>query len=651
MARFIIEEPQQYIIEEPQQYIIEEPSVFNPPVTAGNRANAATSGINRGIASLLGLPVDTAENALNLALAGVGTVAGMAGRPDLMPAPMRGTIGGSESISRGMNALGINTEEQSTAYDPASRMLYRGGIVAGGSVPFMFNPAGVRQALTAGTGAAIGGEVSDNPLAPAIGAITPQALSSSLSAATRAAMGTSGPSTIRAFEQAGIDPTLGQATGKTWIQGLENLSSKYPGGVTAFRDFIDRQQSGLGLKVSTGTEAVKAGKAIEQGIKRDGGFLDRSQATWRQLDDKLSQSMPPDHQATPVKTLEALDRLTKPLEGAEGAGSVLRTGKLASLRDALVKDMAATPGRTVTVPGVANVKTPGQPAATTIPYESLRQLRSRVGLMLDDALTRDIPQGELAAVYKAMSEDIKTAAQAAGPSASAAWYRQNKYWAARQARVDDVLKNVLGKTFEETFLNAAPRNVDEVSKIRATMRSLTPDEREIVSSAVVNRLGRATPGRQGAEGDRFSSDTFLTNWNRMSAGAKAQLFQDQAYRQSLDAVAKVAERIKTSSEVLRNSSGTAGAGAPYALAGASAYGLASGDATPLMGAVATVAGNGILARYVFTNPATVKWLAGASRSKPADVPKQLARLTAIVNASQDPEEKSALEEFAATLGN
>ena len=48
----------------------------------------------------------------------------------------------------------------------------------------MFNPAGVRQALTAGTGAAIGGEVSDNPLAPAIGAITPQALSSSLSAAT-----------------------------------------------------------------------------------------------------------------------------------------------------------------------------------------------------------------------------------------------------------------------------------------------------------------------------------------------------------------------------------------------------------------------------------------------------------------------------------
>ena len=52
MARFIIEEPQQYIIEEPQQYIIEEPSVFNPPVTAGNRANAATSGINRGIASL-----------------------------------------------------------------------------------------------------------------------------------------------------------------------------------------------------------------------------------------------------------------------------------------------------------------------------------------------------------------------------------------------------------------------------------------------------------------------------------------------------------------------------------------------------------------------------------------------------------------------
>ena len=213
-----------------------------------------------------------------------------------------------------------------------------------------------------------------------------------------------------------------------------------------------------------------------------------------------------------------------------------------------------------------------------------------------------------------MSEDIKTAAQAAGPSASAAWYRQNKYWAARQARVDDVLKNVLGKTFEETFLNAAPRNVDEVSKIRATMRSLTPMSARLFRVLSSTRLGRyaRTTRRRGRQVLRH----FLTNWNRMSAGAKGSTVPDQAYRQSLDAVAKVAERIKTSSEVLRNSSGTAGAGAPYALAGASAYGLASGDATHSWVRLPRFAGNGILARYVFTNPATVKWLAGASRPSP-----------------------------------
>ena len=140
--------------------------------------------------------------------------------------------------------------------------------------------------------------------------------------------------------------------------------------MTAFRDFIDRQQSGLGLKVSTGTEAVKAGKAIEQGIKRDGGFLDRSQATWRQLDDKLSQSIPPDHQATPVKTLEVWTGSRSPLKARKGLAVYCVPEKLASLRDALVKDMAATPGRTVTVPGVANVKTHWAACGDHDPYES-----------------------------------------------------------------------------------------------------------------------------------------------------------------------------------------------------------------------------------------------------------------------------------------
>ena len=75
--------------------------------TVLERGKAALGGINRGIAGLLGLPVDTAENLVNLGIAGVGTAATAAGRPDLAPAPLRGSLGGSENIAKLMERFKI----------------------------------------------------------------------------------------------------------------------------------------------------------------------------------------------------------------------------------------------------------------------------------------------------------------------------------------------------------------------------------------------------------------------------------------------------------------------------------------------------------------------------------------------------------------
>src|SRR5687767_8906251 len=66
----------------------------------------ANAGLAELIARVGGVPADAIENALNLGIAGYGTIAAALGRPDLAPEPLRGSFGGSESIRKGLRATG-----------------------------------------------------------------------------------------------------------------------------------------------------------------------------------------------------------------------------------------------------------------------------------------------------------------------------------------------------------------------------------------------------------------------------------------------------------------------------------------------------------------------------------------------------------------
>ncbi len=102
-------------------------------------------------------------------------------------------------------------------------------------------------------------------------------------------------------------------------------------------------------------------------------------------------------------------------------------------------------------------------------------------------------------------------------------------------------------------------------RLSRLMSNMTGPERGEIRSTLIDRLGRATPGQQNAEGDVFSPATFLTNWNKMTPQAKATLFGDDGLRKNLDDVAKLAEGTKRS-QAMANYSNTAGAiGANMAL--------------------------------------------------------------------------------------
>lgn len=581
-------------------------------VGAVDRYRAGAAGLNRGLSGLLGLPVDTAENVANLAKAGFGTVATMAGRPDMAPELTTGTPGGSKSISGLLNRIGIRTENPNPQ-DPASQMLYTGGTIAGGS---MVPGAGVRPTLAAAAGGALAEQV-DPRLTP-LGAMVPGAAGQAGRELKTAVAARTQPN-VDAFNRAGTSPSVGQATESTFFRGLESLLAKFPGGNGVMQRFIEKQQADMGKTAKTGVSAEDAGREIEKGVT---GFIGRTKVAWQALDQQVASKLPPNSTFAPSNTIKALDDLTVPVAGAEQTTGALVNPKIAEMKANFTADLQANNGQ--------------------MPYEAIRNVRTRIGSMLDNALVSGVPGGELKRLYGALSKDMEAAANAAG--AGKEFARQNQYYAARMDRIENVLDRVLGKTPEETFNKFLPKDPNQVNTARSVLRSLKPDERAIIAEAVVNRFGRATPGRQNDVGDVFSSETFLTNWNRMSPSAKAQLFPDSDMRSNLEAIAKASSNLREGSKVFANPSGTAGTAAAYGIASSPYVGLATGSFSPLIAAGGLV-GSSYIGAKMLTNPKVVEWLARAPKIAPDRAAAHLARLGVIVNESKDEALKQELSSY------
>lgn len=476
-----------------------------------------------------------------------------------------------------------------------------GAAIAGGGASTV-GRAVTQVALPAVSGAI--GEQLDGERGKFIGAVAVPLVAGAGLGAAKNAITKKVSQNLETFRQAGATPTVGQATEISFIRGLENLISKFPGGVGVMRKFSESQQAGFGAKARTGVSAEDAGRAIEKGV---GGFLERTKAAWSKLDDELAAKVPAASRFAPSNTVQALDDLTKPIAGAEKTSASLVNQKLADIQKNLADDLQANNG--------------------VVPFEALRALRSKVGSMLDDALVSGIPGGELKKVYGSLSKDMEQAATTAG--AGAAFARQNNYYRSRMDRLEGVLERVVGKNKlpEDVFKSFNPTDPDQANKVRAVLRSLSPTERMVVSEAVLNRMGRATPGKQSDIGEVFSSETFLTNWNKISEGAKAQLFPNHSMRANINAIAKASNNIREGSRAFANPSGTAGAAAPY--------GLGAMAATGNIGPAAAMIGSAYVGAKMLTNPKVVEWLARSGSVRAENMAPHLARLGSIYKDADD----------------
>lgn len=476
---------------------------------------------------------------------------------------------------------------------------------------------------------------------------------------------------IAKFQAAGAQPSVGQATGGRVPQALESLMAKTPGGAGRMAAKATEQQAAIGQKVADTANSLAgdatpfvAGRTIEKGLQ---GFANRFRSQQGELYGKLDKFIPA---TTPVRvenTQKALSALTEPIKGAEEVSKILANNKIVSINQALKSDLGGAPGKEISILGadgnpISKVTVGGDPTKTELPYEALKKLRSKVGELLSgNELIAEAPKAQLKRLYAALSDDLTGAAKATGnPDAIKAMDRANSYTKAGHDRIDAVLDKVQSRGLPEEIYKAATNLSDMqagASKIGTIMKSLTPEERDVVKSAFIRRMGTAKPGVQSAEGDVFSSQTFLTQWNQMSPQAKAVMFsgkEGNALRESLDSIAQASSRIKEGSKVFANPSGTTPAAAQMGLAGAAgAAGVAAmtGHVGPAAALITGVAGANITARLM-TNPKFVGWLAAASKLPEQQLAMRVPGLVNVLRAQtsdQQEDVKQDVENYAASI--
>lgn len=506
--------------------------------------------------------------------------------------------------------------------------------------------AGIVRENGGGTGAQLAAGLAGAMVPGAAGALLPGIRSQGTIPATsnalaRLALRGKDPARVQQamgdFAAAGTTPSVGQATGNRAVQAMETLVGNVPGGAGRMERFgqqqardvsarMDDMATNLSPRGGTATPQ-QVGQSIVGGIEGPNGFMDRFRGQSNQLYGKLDATIPSGTLVRANNATAYLAQQAAPIPGAGATSALLSNPKLAGIREALEADLAAGNG--------------------VIPYEALARIRSRVGEMIGDAgLVPDIPTRQLRALYGSLSEDMRAAAQAAGPDATKAFNRANNHFKFGMSRLEKV-EHVIDKSGgpEKVYAAAFSGTQHGATTLRAVMQSLDKNAQRELTASFIRRMGRANSNQQNAAGDVFSMETFLTNWDKVSPEAKRTLFDRHGpmFTASMDKISRAAERVRDGSRVFRNTSGTARqtallqAGGTAILAGQQA---ATGNVTAAIYTILGSAGSALTANRMarlLTNPKAVMWLAASTDKPMGELLGQLQTLRRIGEKDEDPE--------------
>jgi len=216
--------------------IIAELQPARPSATATDRVQAIASGASSGVASTLGLPIDTALNALDVGKAAIGLGylgadkvnrafggEGVVAPPFVNRTRRDNVLGSSENIKKGLNAVGVDTapvrpDDRTSRYLSTAAAL-GSGIVTGG----IYNKLGIPSGITPRPGTPPGSlPPGSSPPAPPPGSPggTPLPAPVGLNATEKA--------TLAAGERLGLKVTPGVRAGSPTLRRVEARLESQP---------------------------------------------------------------------------------------------------------------------------------------------------------------------------------------------------------------------------------------------------------------------------------------------------------------------------------------------------------------------------------------------------------------------------------------
>ncbi len=435
--------------------------------------------------------------------------------------------------------------------------------------------------------------------------------------------------------------TLGQVAEGGAARTIEGGLKNIPGGGPPFQRALDKQAKEMGdrvEKVASGmgrpasTEVV--GKAIQRGI--EDGFIPNFRATRDQLYAKVDALVKPDSPVTPT----AVTRL------------IANQNHLLGMSRELSDDIASPwfAGKLERLQQAAESSPDG-----TIPFQVVRELRSRIGAALSgEELIPDINIRDAKRLYGALSEDLGAAVQKnGGQPATQAWNRANLFNQKGMDRIEKVLDPLVRKKVpEQAFTALMSGTKDGATALRSTLQSLDAGSAGMVRGHVLRMLGKMPD-------DTFSPELFLRKLNGLHPNARAALFEGQGQTgQQLADLAGLAEARKASGRVMFNPSGTAQNTAFFAiLNGITKLGVmgaggavAAGAPGAAAGAIATPVIANQLAERVFTNPRMINWLVKQTKV-PFGAMRQEIALLAKDAQKWGPNDQSVAQDFTSAFGN
>ena len=414
------------------------------------------------------------------------------------------------------------------------------------------------------------------------------------------------------YIDAGVTPSLGQVTQKQGIQTVELILGNIPGSSGKIASVASKAQDDLGkaaLKIATkninktlpATE-VQVGRVIKNGIK-DGvnssnGFVGRFQSKAGVLFGEVDNFIKKDSLISLNGTIKSLEDLVTPIKGAEATSLVFKNQFLDDILKGFNTDLAKNGGR--------------------MPYQAIKSIKQKIGNKLSSFdLINPVDKTQLKLVYGALSKDLEAYLKGNVKGLNAL-SRANNYYKSGLNRIDNYLEPIYKNSDPDRIASLLLNTGKEgATRLNAIKKSLTTEQYDVFLSNIMERLGRLQPG-QALSGDlvegagKFSSETFLTNFNRLSKEAQESLFKGKGWtsgmQKDFSEILDISNFIRQSGRTFKNPSGTADRVVGQGMMLGAAGSLAVNPAFALVG-LPLVIGSSRVVAGLMTNPRFIKWLA------------------------------------------